>query len=188
MQTQPQAPLEKPLFEKFIKEKTYLANVTPRTVQWYRESFKWLGNEHPRAEELKAILFKMRDAGLKPSSCNNRFRAINSYLHWVAAGDAKCGSGCQHLKAPRVKEESSLLPTWNLEDIKKIQRWKPKTREQKRLRAILLTLADTGMRIEECLSLRIGDVDFENRLITVTGKGRRQRKVPMSEGVRQIQS
>ena len=29
-------------FEQFIRERQYLHNVSPRTIQWYREAFKWL--------------------------------------------------------------------------------------------------------------------------------------------------
>src|SRR5437763_5382016 len=34
-------------FEQFIQERKYLTNVSPRTIQWYRESFKWMANEQP---------------------------------------------------------------------------------------------------------------------------------------------
>jgi len=27
-------------FEKFIQERTYLKNVSPRTIEWYRQTFK----------------------------------------------------------------------------------------------------------------------------------------------------
>jgi hypothetical protein len=36
------------MFAEFIKERQYLQNVSPRTVEWYEESFKWLGK--PLAE------------------------------------------------------------------------------------------------------------------------------------------
>ena len=29
-----------PLFEQFLKERTYLKNVTPRTLVWYQVAFK----------------------------------------------------------------------------------------------------------------------------------------------------
>ena len=42
----------------------------------------------------------------------------------------------------------------------------------------MLILLDTGARISEVLGLRVGDVDFDSLLLTLTGKGRKQRKVP----------
>lgn len=51
---------------------------------------------------------------------------------------------------------------------------------QHRLQCILLTLADTGTGIDEVLSLAWTDIDFDNLLLTVTGKGSKQRKIPFS--------
>ena len=50
-----------------------------------------------------------------------------------------------------------------------------------RFRAITETLAGTGMRISETLSLRKQDVDFERREAKVIGKGDKQRTVFFSE-------
>lgn len=157
-------------FEQFIKERQYLHNVSPRTVEWYRESFKWLGGTAPSETDLKEFVLRMREAGLKPSSCNNRIRAINAYLKW---------SGCS-LHVPRLKEEQRVLPTFSLGDINRIISWKPKGFCSTRLQVLILTLADTGCRIEELLNLRWQDCDFDNLLLTVRGKGKKERKVPIS--------
>jgi integrase/recombinase XerD len=39
---------------------------------------------------------------------------------------------------------------------------------------------DTGARISEALALRVSEIDFENLLIKLDGKGRKQRIVPFS--------
>jgi integrase/recombinase XerD len=44
----------------------------------------------------------------------------------------------------------------------------------------VLFLLDTGCRISEALNLRVRDIDFENMLVTLDGKGRKQRVVPFS--------
>ena len=48
------------------------------------------------------------------------------------------------------------------------------------------TVLDTGCRIEELLTARISDFDFDNLLLTVVGKGRKQRKVPFSTELRKV--
>lgn len=48
-------------FEQFIKERQFISNVSPRTIQWYRESFAWLDNPEPTNDELKALVIRMRD-------------------------------------------------------------------------------------------------------------------------------
>jgi hypothetical protein len=48
-------------FERFIHERKYLKNVSPRTLQWYAESFKWLATEVPTEDDLKCCVIKMRE-------------------------------------------------------------------------------------------------------------------------------
>jgi len=43
-----------------------------------------------------------------------------------------------------------------------------------------MVLFDNGCRVSEALALRCADVDLDNLLVTVHGKGRKDRKVPMS--------
>jgi integrase/recombinase XerD len=52
------------------------------------------------------------------------------------------------------------------------------------LHLLTLLLLDTGCRITEALTLRVRDVDMENLLITLNGKGQKQRVVPFSFGLR----
>ena len=56
--------------------------------------------------------------------------------------------------------------------------WRPRGLRDRRLHLLVLLLLDTGARISEVLSLRVADIDFENFLLTLTGKGRKQRRVP----------
>jgi integrase/recombinase XerD len=67
-------------FEQFIKERQYLTNVTPSTIEWYRQSLAWLSIESPSDADLKSFVMRMREKGLKPSGCNCRIRAVNAYL------------------------------------------------------------------------------------------------------------
>jgi integrase/recombinase XerD len=163
-------------FEQFIKERQFLNNVSPRTLQWYRESFKWLNDEQPDQQALKMFVIRMREHGLKATSCNNRIRAVNAYLNWAESD----------LRIPKLKEEQRVLPTFNVEEIRKFSQWKPRTRTQKRLQVLISLLADTGCRISEALELRWSDVDFDNLLLTLHGKGSKDRKVPYSFELRRL--
>jgi site-specific recombinase XerD len=48
-------------------------------------------------------------------------------------------------------------------------------------RAILLLLCTTGIRASECASIKEKDVDLENRMVRVLGKGNRQRVVMLND-------
>ena len=76
-------------FSQFIRERQYLQNVSPATVEWYKDSFEWLRTENPTEEGLKDVVIRMREKGLKPTGCNSAIRAINAYLKWIGAHAAR---------------------------------------------------------------------------------------------------
>ena len=48
-----------PRFEQFIRERQYLSNVSPATLEWYKHSFKWLRTETPTKEELQEAVMRI---------------------------------------------------------------------------------------------------------------------------------
>src|SRR5580658_4556719 len=136
------------MYEDFLKEKQYITNVSPRTLEWYNQALGWWDGD------VKKTVIRMREAGLKPRSINSYRTAINSYLHWLSGSDKKCSPQCPHQTIPRMKDEQRVLPTFKPEDIQAILRWKPKNRCERRLHTLTLMLVDTGCRISELLGLR----------------------------------
>src|SRR5271166_960936 len=168
-------------FSEFIRERQLLSNVSPSTLEWYKHSFKWLRTESPSQDELKDAVLRMREKGLKATGCNSAIRAINTYVHWVNAGpDVKCHPACKHPKIAQLKEPQLVLPTFTEQQIRLLVAWKPTSTYQRRLHLLLLFLLDTGCRISEALTLRVREIDFDNLLVTLDGKGRKQRVVPFS--------
>lgn len=159
-----------PHFDQFIRERQFLANVTPATVEWYKNSFRWLPTESPSQTELKDAVLRMRERGLKATGCNSVIRAINAYLKWSSSS----------LKIPALKEPELILPTFTAQQLRLLVAWKAKSKCQRRLHLLVLFLLDTGCRISEALNLRVREIDFDNLLVTLDGKGRKQRIVPFS--------
>lgn len=76
-----------------------------------------------------------------------------------------------------------MLPTLTESQVKAIVAWKPgRNFYRRRLHVLALLLLDTGCPISEALALRVADLD--NLLVTLDGKGRKQRIVPFSLALR----
>lgn len=173
-------------FDEFIRERQYLHNVSPATISWYTHAFKWLPSESPTQDELKDSVLRMREKGLKETGCNAAIRAINAYLHWNSGAERKCGAGCAHPRISQLKEPQNILPTLTEAQIRLLVSCKPRPKSfyARRVHLLALLLLDTGCRITEALTLRVCDVDMDNMLITLDGKGRKQRIVPFSFSLR----
>jgi site-specific recombinase XerD len=119
---------------------------------------------------------RQREAGISARSINSRITGINAYLRWAEYGH----------KLAFLREEEKVLPTYKPEHLKKLINYKPRTSSKKRLHTLILTLLDTGIRVEEALSIRAIDVDWDNMLLKVMGKGNKERLVPFSYELRRI--
>ena len=85
--------------------------------------------------------------------------------------------------AHQPKKRRSPAPVEDVQRVLSYRKLKPRTR------ALLMILVDSGPRLGEVLQLRRTDLDLRHRQITIMGKGRRQRTIPISlETVEAIQS
>lgn len=173
-----------PRFEQFIRERQILHGVTAATVEWYRRCLKWLPTPAPTQTDLKDVVMRLRERELTEAGCNTVIRCINAYEHWASGAERKCGAGCTHPRIARLREPQQVMPTFNEAQIKKLVAWKPKSKGNRRLHLVMLMMLDTGCRVSEALTLRVADVDFDNLLVKLDGKGRKQRLVPFSSELR----
>ena len=112
-------------------------------------------------DQMKERIVELRTGGLAAVSVNTYLRHVKSYYLW---------QGKEFTLKP-LKEEQKLLATLSPEQIGRIVSGKPAGRNETRVRMIALTALDTGMRIQEVLNLRRTDVDFDNLVFRVHGKG-----------------
>lgn len=164
------------IIEQFIRERQYLKNVTPKTLIWYRTTFKHFADVLAEPFDLSRINGKIADLmqqGIKPRSIASYLTCVRAYLKWRGS-DIKI----QKLRLPKN------IPVFFREDeIEKLMKGSRAGRSLsfQRSYALAMLIVDTGMRADEALSLRRQDIHQAQRLLTVTGKGRKQRVVPYSE-------
>jgi integrase/recombinase XerD len=182
----------KTLFDQFTKELRYLRNLSERTIFSYRDAFeRWMKfvGAMPTERNLSQFVLGMREAGLSITTCNIYIRSINSFLTWLKENGhcPQTFTNGKPFKLIKLPEEKKTLRVFDDTDIHKILSFKPKGRNDHRIYALVCTLIDTGIRINEALNLEIARVDFDNLTITVTkGKGKKERIVPMSLDLRKI--
>jgi hypothetical protein len=114
--------------EQFLQERRYLTNVSPRTIEWYKQAFTHLPSPNPTEDELKNYVIAMRERGLLPVSCRSYTTAINAYLKWLGSPS----------RIPRMKVEEKIPATFTPPDIKKLVAHKPNGFCPTRLHVLIL--------------------------------------------------
>ena len=175
------------LCAQFIREKKFLANVSDKTCRWYQASFdafkKYHRGEPLTQAHLNGFMVYLRESGVSAISANTYARAINSFLSWLFEN----GYLKEPIKIKKLKEEQKVLPVYSKQHLEAFLAWKPKTWYDHRLYALICTLIDTGARVDrEILPLKREDIDFENLLVKLSGKGNKERIVPISLELRRI--
>ncbi len=113
----------------------------------------------------------------KPATASVRYRALRSYFGWLDEEGEIEASPMTRMKPPSVP----VTPPAVLSevDLKRLLRaCDGKQFEDKRDTAVIRLFLDTGMRRAELAGLTLDDLDLDNRVAVVTGKGRKQRTVP----------
>ena len=165
------------LFEQFLQEKRYVQNVSDNTLDFYRLSFKSFNPSLPLTQaELNNAILKMRESGKSPACVNAYLRGMRPFVNWLFENEHLPDK----LKLRKLKCEEKPMRTFTDAQVRAILNSKPKSKTEQRLVALLTLLTDTGVRINEALTLTRSSVDFENLLLTVSGKGNKTRIIPFS--------
>lgn len=174
-----------PLFEQFIKERKYLRNLADKTLSGYREQyevFRKLGAfEDLSKDSLQKAMMALRERGTSIGAINAYIRGVNCFLNWL-----HIEQNYPKLSLKLLKGNKRVLKSLSDEDLKAIVKYKPRNFSEKRLHVQLLLLIDTGLRVNESITLEKSKIDFENLLLSVTGKGNKERIVPFSYELRKI--
>lgn len=117
---------------------------------------------------------------VNPRSQARIISGLKSFFNYLVFEDYRNDNPTDLIESPKIGRK--LPDTLSLEDINAlinaIDLSKP---EGERNRAMLETLYGCGLRVSELINLRISDLYFEEDFIKVTGKGDKQRFIPISE-------
>ncbi|PZD79453.1 site-specific tyrosine recombinase XerD [Mesonia sp. K7] len=104
---------------------------------------------------------------------------LRSFFDYLVFENYRDKNPLELVEAPKIGRK--LPDTLNLEEIDLLIRTVDLSHPQgERNRAIIETLYSCGLRVSELINLKISDLFFEENFIKVTGKGDKQRFVPVS--------
>jgi integrase/recombinase XerD len=131
-------------------------------------------------ESLEALVREMMSTGLSPRSVARCVAAIRGFYRFLVLAQHIDVNPAGEIHAPRAWP--ALPKSLSVEEVDRLLT-QPDTSTVRgvRDRALIELLYATGMRVSELLQLRAGDLNLEARYLTCTGKGNKQRIVPIGE-------
>ena len=160
------------------------ARRAPKTVDAYRRDLRalgdWLGGPPSKAthDDLERWLAELRAAGLSPATIARRVAAVRSFFRHLVLLGARTDSPAAALELPRRRRKlpRTLSPA---EAQRLIEAASGSTPRMMRDRALVELLYGAGLRVSEAVGLDRTGVDLEQRLVRCTGKGNKERVVPV---------
>lgn len=189
------------LLDAFKDFETYLRvekNLSPKTRAAYaydlNRFFEFLAAFHkglPALEKIVATDIKEYLAHLqgelnyRPTTLSRTISSIRVFFDFCVEQGKLAASPATAIHNPKLVRR---LPIFLVDgEVRKLFESPDQSEPRgRRDHAILVTLAFTGLRLQELVGLNTLDIDFERHTLKVMGKGRKERLVPMNEVVERV--
>ena len=113
----------------------------------------------------------------KASTAAIRFRSLKTFWNWLVDEGEADSNVMARMRPPTIPEEPvPILTDGEISALLKVTGGK--SFEDRRDHAIIRVFLDTGVRLGELVGLRAEDIDWDQQVLFVVGKGRRARACP----------
>lgn len=162
-------------------------NASPYTIQYYQDdlnAFHQLlqaeGIHHLKEvnqQVVRLFLTQLYDQKLSRRSVSRKISSLRSFYKFIEREDETYTNPFVHIHLPKAEHPvPGFLYKQELEKLFDVNDLTESLGQ--RDQAILEVLYGTGIRVSECQSLRLSDIDFTVGTLFVRGKGRKERYVP----------
>ncbi|PLX14370.1 MAG: site-specific tyrosine recombinase XerD [Marinilabiliales bacterium] len=174
--------------------KTYLQlerNLSPNTIEAYLHDLELLNSfleekdikktlKTIDLDDLKSFIGFINEMEFGAYSQARIISGLKAFYKYLLLEKEIENNPTQFLEAPRLgRKLPDILSIEEIENI--IKSIDLSTAEGQRNRAIIELLYGSGLRVSELVNLKLSEIDFKNNILIVTGKGNKQRLVPLGE-------
>ncbi len=170
-------------FRIYLKLEKSLAQ---NTLDAYVNDVKKLANytdkvpEEIDLTELENFIYELNFVYLSPRSQARIISGIKAFFNFLVLENETENNPAYLLESPKIGQKlPEVLSVQEIDLIEsKIDLSKP---EGHRNKAVIETLYSCGLRVSELVNLKLSDLHFKEGFIMVTGKGSKQRLIPIGE-------
>lgn len=176
--------------DAFLRAQQLERGLSPNTLKAYANDLEGFANfaeeqgiTDPRELDLELFrdwLWRANESGAAPSTIARRAASARSFTAWLAREDAG-PDAARRLKSPKTgRTLPRVVSQEGMHGIFDHLHALAAGGDPRALRdlAIVELIYASGIRVSECCSLDLGDLDFERRTVRVMGKGSKERIAP----------
>lgn len=171
----------------FINYCIFEKGLTDRTIASYRNDLEvyknFLKNNYITtisdisSEDIKCFLKERNKT--ETSTVAHNLTVIKNFHSYLFRQKLVKKDVSEFIERPKLRK--SLPKTLSIEDINKLLDIELNTPFDYRNKAMLELMYGTGLRVSEIINLTLTDIDLTNCIIRITGKGNKEREVPLGE-------
>jgi site-specific recombinase XerD len=135
---------------------------------------------HPRRTHIDAYLTELTVHGMKAASLGQVINALKSFFDYLLDAELLTTDPASKIERPHLPRSLRLAPA--VDQVARILEVDKSLKHQ----VMLDILVDCGLRCEELVTICISHIDLNHKLLTVMGKGQKERQVPLSSVVADI--
>ena len=163
-------------------------NLSPNTIEAYRNDLRWLlayvnfhglKVEEVKLEDLDNFSASLHDQRITPRSQARILSGVRSFFRFLLLDGFIDADPTELLVSPHVRNAlPDVLSTAEVDRLEAsidLSKW-----EGQRNRAIIEVLFSCGLRVSELVNLKLSNLYVEEKFVRVTGKGGKERLVPIS--------
>ena len=166
----------------FIEFQKKVKNLSTRTVTEYQKELRvftdWLQARNCELRnvtkaQVDAFVMDEHDRGMKATTIKKRISVVRSFYAWAVHEGYVKDNPARFCQSP--KGEKRLPRVAEVEAIDAYLRTPIRSSRSARVHLICSLLLETGLRLREAMGLKWSDINREQHMIVVTGKGRKER-------------
>ena len=153
--------------------------------QYFTESKQTTSPTDVSTKDIKEFLVWINELGMTPSSQARVLSGIKAFYKYLILEDIISIDPAAVIETPKLGRK--LPDTLSLEEINQLlESIDLSTPEGMRNKAMLETLYASGLRVSELVSLKISDLHLDIDFLKVTGKGDKERFVPIGSSAKKF--
>lgn len=166
-------------FLNYIRNKNYSLNTIISYINdlYYFHEFVKMDFDKVKYDDIRDYLEYLNLKKEKSTSVSRKISSLKSFYKFLYKNDYMDKKDYPLVKVTYPKKEKKLPKFLYYNDLLEIINESSKDKDGVRDRLIIEMLYATGVRVSELVNIKLNDIDFNNKIIIVCGKGNKERIV-----------